>query len=131
MATKQLPDTDILRKLLRYDEATGKLYWRHRNVEWFKSEHAAAIWNAQWPGKEVGTPSHGYVCVAVFGKRYLAHRVIMAMHLGRDLIGQVDHINGDGLDNRRANLRVCSVRQNVQSMRKWRGSSKYNYKDLW
>ena len=29
-----------------------------------------------------------------------------------------DHINGDSLDNRIANLRVCTVKQNTQNVRK-------------
>lgn len=44
----------------------------------------------------------------VDGKRStrLMHRDIMAIE------GSVDHINGDGLDNRRSNLRECSLTQN-------------------
>jgi hypothetical protein len=55
------------------------------------------------------------------GKRYL-HRVITGATKGMD----VDHINGDRLDNRRSNLRVCSRSENMKNARKRsRCSSKY------
>ena len=44
------------------------------------------------------------------GTGTLMHRVLMGLKLGDGL--QVDHINMDGLDNRRVNLRVCTNAEN-------------------
>lgn len=42
------------------------------------------------------------------------HRLILNTPVGMDS----DHINHDGLDNRRVNLRVCTHRQNLSNQKK-------------
>lgn len=65
---------------------------------------------------------------AVYGRRVKGktrmirmHRVIMGAKPGQF----VDHVNRDSLDNRRCNLRFCTIAQNGMNARKLRGSSKY------
>jgi len=52
-----------------------------------------------------------YACRSVAGKMLLLHRLILAAPPGVE----VDHIDGDGLNNRRANLRLCSHADNQKN----------------
>lgn len=56
---------------------------------------------------------------AASNRGVLMHRVIMGNPRGV----HVDHVNCDGLDNRRSNLRTCSNAQNTQNQRKRKNTS--------
>lgn len=51
----------------------------------------------------------------------LLHHLLMPIPAGR----QIDHINGDPLDNRRGNLRVCSNSQNAMNRHRVVGRAPY------
>src|SRR5258708_38151349 len=55
--------------------------------------------------------------VAVLRPRFQfrAHRLVWLYMTGEWPAGEIDHINGNGADNRWANLRVVSHRQNTQN----------------
>src|SRR5205823_2166668 len=57
------------------------------------------------------------------GSLVTMHRLIMGLEPGDPR--EVDHINGDGLDNRRANLRIVTRAQQAQNRLKIRGASRF------
>lgn len=122
MNEEYLPSPDMLNKLLRYDEATGKLFWKPRVKEFFSEGKNSAFnkWNTRWSGKEAlfSVDSHGYFYGRIFGKRHSAHRVIMAMNTGVWPLEDVDHINGCRSDNRMINLRSVSRKENARNASK-------------
>ncbi len=74
-------------------------------------EDVALVERYKWCAHEHGHP--GKPCYEAItnlggGRQLRMHRLIMDAPAGM----VVDHINGDQLDNRRANLRVCTYRQN-------------------
>lgn len=56
----------------------------------------------------------GYALTNVKGKNVKAHRLIVSRY--KDIVGKdIDHIDGDKLNNCRSNLRVCTRGQNSQN----------------
>lgn len=119
MANRQLPPAGVLRQLLSYDPDTGKLYWMQRPPEFFSTERACRAWNAKHQGREAFTTigSSGYREGRVFGVLLRTHRVAVAMSNDCWPPEEVDHINGDRLDNRLENLRPASRTQNARNQK--------------
>ena len=71
--------------------------------------------------KLVGRRNNLYAVAYVGGKRTLLHRAILG-----GLTPDVDHIDGDGLNNVRLNLRPCAHKENIWNRRKLaQASSKF------
>jgi hypothetical protein len=110
-------DVDTLRRLLRLDHETGRLWWRPREPEWFATRRAFATWNTRYANKEAlaAVSGKGYRHGAIFDRTYEAHLVVFALANGRWSDALVDHHDGDKLNNRPGNLRAASHPENMRN----------------
>ena len=68
-------------------------------------------------GDTVGSVNGRYLQINICGKLIRGHRLAWFLTYGR-LPTTIDHINGDGLDNRLCNLREVTQQQNIHNHRK-------------
>jgi hypothetical protein len=122
---KDLPSPEMLRKLLRCDPDTGRLFWLPRTPDMFNQDkrcpkNSCGIWNSRYAGTEALTArkGRGYPHGCVLGHYLGAHRVLWALHYGTWPVGELDHINGDPADNRIVNLREVTRKVNARNTKR-------------
>lgn len=83
------------------------------------AEHVCKRWNLKHAGKPaLTTICHGsYFVGTLLGGHARAHRVIWVWMTGKWPEREIDHIDGDGLNNRWANLRDVAHHVNGQNSR--------------
>jgi hypothetical protein len=94
-----------LREALDYDPATGVFTWKIARGYTAKAGTVAGCLNAL-----------GYVQISFEGGRYSGHRLAWLYVTGRWPSKELDHINRNRADNRLANLREASGKQNHANM---------------
>ena len=108
LRTVALPSQDELRNLFRYDAETGQLFWQERPAAMFKTEDNCRGWNVRFAGKEALTHvNHGHRRGLLFRQSVYAHRIIWKMMTGND-VAEIDHIDGNPLNNAWRNLRPAA-----------------------
>lgn len=97
---------EYARERLAYCALSGTLRWRRR-------DDVVPQWNTRYAGTNAGTfDGKKYLSVRLDGRRYQAHRLAWLIFHG-ETPEEVDHVNNDGTDNRIANLRAATRRQNM------------------
>ncbi|WP_299078970.1 HNH endonuclease [uncultured Paraglaciecola sp.] len=131
-----------LKRQLTYNPETGVFTRNIANIHTVKIGEEAGSVNSNIDGKK-------YTRIRINNKRYLAHRLAVLYVDGIFPKHQVDHINGDGTDNKWSNLRQVTSAENQRNARlqannrsgvcgvsydnnknRWRAQIKVNYKQI-
>jgi hypothetical protein len=100
-----------LRQLVDYDPETGIFTWKIKRKKVVVGERAGRMMNS------------GYQAIGIEYGLYLAHRLAWLYVYGEWPKHNLDHINGNRLDNRIANLRDVPQVVNAQNRRRALGRS--------
>jgi hypothetical protein len=144
---------DLLKEFLDYNKDTGNIIYRERSLEWFKREPDYRTWNTKFKGKDAGFNSSTienkvYRKISILDNTYMIHRVIWFYVYGVWPKNNIDHINGNSLDNKLINLRDVTQAENSRNscfrknntsgvngvswsspMKKWRARIKFKGKE--
>jgi hypothetical protein len=116
MAEREALTAEYVRQILYYNPETGEFRWKERTPDMFLNGRRHGTWNTRYAGKSPAFWEFGgYRRIVVNGRGYQAHRIAWLWMTGELPKEQIDHINGEKIDNRFANLRQATPAQNAHN----------------
>lgn len=106
---------DRLRELLDYDCDTGHFTWLVTRGPVRAGEQAGSVYHNK-------TKTYRCVCIGVELKLYRAHRLAWLWMTGEWPAADIDHRDGDAMNNRWGNLRLATNAQNQANRKAMTGS---------
>lgn len=117
-----IPTTSSTIKELDFDTFDSKFYVDSESPTGLRYKRDIYVKKTKFfsAGDVAGNPTHdGYFQISHDHKSYRVHRIIYLLAHGKlDSSLVIDHINGDGLDNRIENLREVSCQDNRRNLAK-------------
>lgn len=111
--TLELFTRDFLLSVFHYDRETGILFWKnhwHKNKTYLKGKEAGCIYKDH---------NNYYKKITLANKNQMVHQLIYFLETG-EIPEVIDHIDGNGLNNRMSNLRNTTTRNNLQNTKSHR-----------
>jgi len=116
------PNIEYLKECISYDPETGVCTWLRRPREHFETNQLFNWWNSRYSGKEAGSKRRirhsEYRHIHLDHHMIAIHRAIWAIVHG-EWPNVIDHIDGDGLNNRISNLRNVDSFVNMKNKRRY------------
>src|SRR6188768_2615460 len=100
-----------LKERLDYDPETGIFRWKNPYGKAGAKELAGCI-NSKTNGMT-------YIILGIHSEKYFAHRLAWLYVHGEFPLKEIDHINGNGKDNRLINLREVTHLENKKNSKKY------------
>lgn len=122
-------DLKRLNELLSYDAETGVFTWKvnRRGYRGIKAGDVAGTVH-----QSSRTREYKSIRIMIDQKWHEAHRLAWMIHTGSHIPDgmHIDHINGDATNNKIANLRLASHKQNMENM-KLNKNNKSGHRGVW
>lgn len=98
---------DAVFRVISYDSNTGDIFRKLKDGTSIRIENS----------KRTDRWGCSYYLVSVCNKKFMVHRIAWLLHYGEWPDGQVDHVDGDGLNNKISNLRCVSNQLNAMNQK--------------